>query len=113
MLERRQESGRSVRGSQEALSALIEVLYMYVCIVVLLYVLACGVFITTIECTTYICLYICTYVYVCTNVRIYVCVYVRIYICTYVCMYACMYVCFIRIMCNKILGHASTHHCVA
>ena len=103
MLERRQESGRSVRGLQEAVSAMIEVLYMYVCIVVLLYVLACGVFITTIECTTYVRMYICTYL----------CVYVRIYICTYVCMYACMYVCFIRIMCNKILGHAGTHHCVA
>ena len=90
MLERRQESGRSVRGSQEAVSAMIEVLYMYVCIVVLVYVLACGVFITTIECTTYVCLYICMY-YVCTYVRIYVCMYVYTYVHTYVCMHACTY----------------------
>ena len=90
MLERRQESGRSVRGLQEAVSAMIEVLYMYVCIVVLLYVLACGVFITTIECTTYVCLYICMY-YVCTYVRIYVCMYVYTYVHTYVCMHACTY----------------------
>ena len=91
MLERRQESGRSVRGSQEAVSAMIEVLYMCVCIVVLLYVLACGVFITTIECTTYVCLYICMYMYVRMYVRIYVCMYVYTYVHTYVCMHACTY----------------------
>ena len=91
MLERRQESGRSVRGLQEAVSAMIEVLYMYVCIVVLLYVLTCGVFITTIECTTYVCLYICMYMYVRMYVRIYVCMYVYTYVHTYVCMHACTY----------------------
>ena len=46
---------------------------------------------------TYVFMYVCTGMYVCTYVcmcvGVYVCMYVCMHACVYVCMYACMYVC--------------------
>jgi hypothetical protein len=61
---------------------------MSVCTCVYMYVLR-----------TYVCMYICTYVYM------YVCIYMYV-LCTYVCMYVCNYLCMYMLVCTHICVYA-------